>query len=294
MSGSVVLLSGVPDFAPGLLFKIFLDIPGVEAFFRPLARNLDLIVKYSDILRGETGIPAGYFDSYGHHTDLFRNYPRQDFPRSPEDSLQALMPFLEDCRTSATRCAVFELSGCEESILELSQRWPDAKMISLKEIAGLHSNQVKYLSEESLAKDYISEAREILSFCGIHDYSKDLPCLNSDWLKLVYFRQGLEMKKPKDFGGLTVERAVLEKLLRQRKAILELGKQEVQIHSLEGQLKQMEQIAAERMTAIHAMEKTIDTFHRNAGMRALEASNGTLERNWSKIKRAVGRTIGKR
>jgi hypothetical protein len=255
VSRTVILLLGAPDFAPGILFKMFQDIEGVGSYFQPFTRHLDLISKYSLTLRAEYGIPPGYFDSYQKIPDLFKNYPKID----AEISFSMIRPFLMNCADSARDYVVFEMSHSENLLSQALELWPNAKVVTLRDIPGqkFEKDSRKKVTHEELVQEYSGSAKNILEFCGITHYSDQNLSFTSDWLKLNYTLDGIEVRTAKPYVGLSLSRDGLEKLLRQRSALLELAKLELQVNSLKSQLESVHQVAEQRLAIIHELDSAL-------------------------------------
>ena len=254
MSAKVVLLSGAPVYAPGILYKIFQDIEGVETFYRPFLPNLDLIAGYSVVLRGEPGVPPGYFDSYSRYPNLFRKYPG-----TSKAAAETLRTFLEACRNCGATSVVFDMSGDEDGVPHLLELWPDAVLITLGDSTlPKNARRVKNVTEKELLSDYPSSAISILQFCGIENQALNSVSLNSDWLNLSYKNKKLEFRHPVAYAGFGITRLALEKLLLQTQVILEQGRKQCEIVSLQTQLALVQQAADERLDLIHKLTAKVD------------------------------------
>jgi hypothetical protein len=276
---SIVFLGGVPPQTPGLLFKVFQQLAGVKVYYQPFRPNLDLFAKYSLALRGDPGVPAGYFDSYTAEPDLLSHYPyalkAEPFTEAWWQSFQL---FLTACIESAQRdCGlngvVFEISGFEVLLPDLLRHWSAAKAILLDRLPeGCRTLDATalWIKRDRFIQDYLESVQEVLWFCGFLDLVQPEILPTSDWLKLCYSASELEPLHadlvPHSPYQSDLDRHSLNKLLVQREFMVKLGRQEVEINSLKTQIEGVHRAAEDRLAVIQRLD---------AEVKRLKAANST-------------------
>jgi len=235
----IIFLGGVPNYLPGLLVKRFVDIRGVNVYYQPFQKGLDLIVNHASHLRSYPGLPPGYFDEYTLYPHLFKRYPTH----LEAPTLNDFVPFLRDCISTADNAAIFEISNFENWLPEIQNHWSEAKIILFDcHPSWMTDNDRNLLTigKQDWLQHYVKSVVAILRFCELDEFLKVEIFPDNDWLKLYWDDQGIPVSfTPNIYSENGLNRLIMSRLLLQKSIIARLGFCEAEVVSLKTQLGQL-------------------------------------------------------